>query len=120
MSLSTNLSFPSIIPINPSKPTQIPFQPSPPSNQPTNPSPPPPPPSQILDAITATAWRNLGLLSPHSLSLTLYGFGLLSYHPGGRLGRRGLGGGGRCGNRGSGTLFSAAFGCSSIGAHPMP
>lgn len=37
---------------------------------------------QILHAITARAWRHLHELNPNTLANLLYGFGLLTFHPG--------------------------------------
>ena len=49
--------------------------------------PPPAAPSparaQVLHAVTAKAWRHLGEIDANVASNLLYGFGLLSFHPGG-------------------------------------
>jgi hypothetical protein len=37
---------------------------------------------QVLHAITAAAWRHLHEMRPDAFCNTLYGFGLLNFHPG--------------------------------------
>lgn len=42
----------------------------------------------VLHAVVATAWRRLHDLTPDALCNTLYGFGLLNFHPGDKRSRR--------------------------------